>query len=66
MAMGQINGMCEAKEERMRKYLERVLWLMKKFKKADFVQIMREENMEADSLAKEASANEAKDEFGEV
>ena len=66
LVMGQINRTCEAKEERMRKYLERVLRLMKKFKKADFVQIMREENMEADSLSKEASANEAKDEFDEV
>ena len=37
LVMGQIYGMCKAKEERMRKYLERVLRLMKKFKKADFV-----------------------------
>ena len=66
LVMGQIKGTCEAKEERMRKYLGKVLRLMKKFKKADFVQISREENMEADTLAKEASANEAKDEFDEV
>ena len=66
LVMGQINETCEAKEERMRKYLGRVLRLVKKFKKADFVQILREENMEADTLAKEASANEAKDEFDEV
>ena len=66
LVMGQINRTCEAKEERMRKYFEKVLRLMKKFKKADFVQIPREENMEADTLAKEASANEAKDEFDEV
>ena len=45
MVMGQINGTCEAKEERIRKYLERVLRLVKKFKKANFVQILREENM---------------------
>ena len=49
MVMGQINRTCEAKEERMRRYLERVLWLVKKFKKANFVQIPREENMEADT-----------------
>ena len=49
LVMGQINGTCEAKEERMRRYLERMLWLMKKFKKANFVQIPREENMEADT-----------------
>ena len=39
---------------------------MKKFKKADFVQIPRKENMEADTWAKEALVNEAKDEFDEV
>ena len=66
LVMGQINGTCEAKEERMRKYLERVLWLVKKFKKVNFVQILREENMEVDTLGKEAVANEAKDEFDEV
>ena len=56
--MGQVNGTCEAKEERMKKYLEKVLQLVKKFKEANFVQISREENMEADALAKEASANQ--------
>ena len=38
---------------------------MKKFEETDFVQILREENMEVDALAKEASANEAIDEFDE-
>ena len=57
LVMGQVNGTCEAKEERMKKYLEKVLQLVKKFKEANFVQIPREENMEADALAKEASAN---------
>ena len=64
--MGQINGTCEAKEERMKKYLEKVLQLVKKFKETDFVQILREENMEVDALAKEASANEAINEFDEI
>ena len=58
--------MCEAKEERMKKYLKKVLRLVKKFKKADFIQIPRVENIEADTLAKEASVNEAMDEFDEV
>ena len=52
LVIGQVNGTCEAKEERMRKYLNRVVHLMKKFKEANFVQILREENMEADTLAK--------------
>ena len=39
---------------------------MKKFEEANFVQIPREENMEADTLAKEASANEATDKPYEI
>ena len=50
----------------MKKYLEKVLQLVKKFKEANFVQIPREENMDADALAKEASANQPMDEFDEV
>ena len=50
----------------MKKYLEKVLQLVKKFKEANFVQILREENMEADALAKESSANQPMDEFDEV
>ena len=66
MVMGQVNGTCKVKEERMKKYLEKVLQLVKKFKETNFVQIPREENVEADALAKEASANEPMDEFDEV
>ena len=66
LVMGQVNGTCEAKEERMKKYLEKILQSVKKFKEANFVQISREENMEADALAKEASANQPMDEFDEV
>ena len=50
----------------MKKYLNKVLRLVKKFEEADFVQIPREVNMEANTLAKEASANEAIDEFDEI
>ena len=39
---------------------------MKKFKEANFVQIPREENVEVDVLAKEASAIEPMNEFDEV
>ena len=66
LVMGQVNGTCEAKEERMKKYLEKVLQLVKKFKEATFVQIPREENMDADALAKAASANQPMDEFDEL
>ena len=64
--MGQVNGTYEAYEVRMKKYLNKVRRLVKKFKEASFVQIPKEENMEADTLAKEASANESMDEFDEV
>ena len=50
----------------MKKYLEKVFQLVKKFEETDFVQIPGGENMEVDALAKEASANEAIDEFDEV
>ena len=50
----------------MKKYLEKVLLLVKKFKEVNFVQIPREVNVEADILAKEASATESTDEFDEV
>ena len=66
LVMGQVNRTCEAKEERMKKYLEKVLQLAKKFKENDFVQILREENMEADASTEEASANKAIDEFDEI
>ncbi|XP_030963996.1 uncharacterized protein LOC115985174 [Quercus lobata] len=66
LVMGQVNGMYEAKEERMRKYLSRVMCLMKRFEKAKFVQIPREENVEADTIAKEASASEFIDKSDQI
>ena len=50
----------------MRKYLNRVTCFMKRFQEADFVQIPREKNVEANTLAKEASTNEAMDKFDEI
>ena len=50
----------------MKRYLKKVVRLVKKFKEADFIQIPSEENVEADTLAKEASANEAMDELDAV
>ena len=50
----------------MKKYLNKVRRLIKKFSEAHFVQVPREENMEADTLAKEASVSELTDEFDEV
>ena len=64
LVIGQVNGICET--NRMKKYLKKVVRLVKKFKNADFIQISREENMEADILAKEASASETVDELDAV
>ena len=66
LVMGQVNGKYEAKEERMKRYLNKVRRLIKKFNEAHFVQVPKEENMEADTLAKEASVNELMDEFDEI
>ena len=66
LVIGQVNGMYKAKEERMKKYLNKVRRLIKKFSEAHFVQISREENIEANTLAKEASVSEFTDGFDEV
>ena len=39
LVIGQVNGTCEAKENRMKRYLKKVVHLVKKFKEANFVQI---------------------------
>ena len=64
--MGKVIGIYEAKEERMRKYLSRIMRLMKRFEEANFVQVPREENVEVDTITKEALANESMDEFDEI
>ena len=66
LVIGQVNETCEAKEERMKKYLNKVRCLVKKFKEASFIQVLREENVEADALAMEASVDGLVEEFDEV
>ena len=66
LIINQVNGMCEAKEGWMKKYLNRVRQFVMKFKEVSFVQLPREENMEADALAKVALAGEARDEFDKI
>ncbi|XP_075659034.1 uncharacterized protein LOC142628887 [Castanea sativa] len=66
LVIGQVNGTCEVKEEWMKNYLNKVRRLVKKFKEARFIQVPREENMEADALAKEASADGSVDKLDEV
>ena len=66
LVIGQVNRTCEAKEERMKKYLNKVRCLVKKFKEASFIQVLREENVEADALAMEALVDGSVEEFDEV
>jgi len=57
---------CESKDEQMKKYLNRVRRLIKKFKEASFIQVPREENIEANALAKATSTEGSMDKFDEV
>ena len=66
LIINQVNGICEAKESWMKKYLNKVKQLVKKFKEASFVQLPRDENMEAVALAKAALAREPMDELDQV
>ena len=50
----------------MKKYLNKVRRLIKKFNEIHFIQIPREKNMEADTLAKKASVSELTDVFDEI
>ena len=62
LVMGQVNGMCEAREKRMKRYLEKVKQCIKGFTTAQFQQLPREENIKADVLAKTTSSDETIDE----
>ena len=66
LIIGQVNGTCEAKEERMKKYLSKVKRLIKKFKEASFLRVPKEENIEAYALAKAASVDGLVDELDEI
>ena len=66
LIIGQMNGIYEAKEERMKKYLKKVKLLIKKFKEAIFLQVLTEENMDTDALAKAMSTDRSMDELDEV
>ena len=61
LVMVQMNGMCEAREEQMKRYLEKVKQCIKGFTIAQFQQVPKEENTEANLLAKTASTDETVD-----
>uniref|UniRef100_A0A2N9FZB4 Uncharacterized protein n=1 Tax=Fagus sylvatica TaxID=28930 RepID=A0A2N9FZB4_FAGSY len=66
LIVGQVNGEYEAREDRMTKYLKLVRNTMKWFDEVKLIQIPREQNTEADALAKLASFDEAIDQYIEV
>ena len=50
----------------MKKYLSKAKRLIRKFKEASFLQVPKEENMEADALTKAASTDGSVDKLDEV
>ena len=66
LIVGQVKGKYEAKEDRMKKYLTVIQTLLSHFKKVEFFQISREENVDADRLARLASSGEDLESFLEV
>ena len=66
LVIGHIKGEYEAREDRMKKYLTVIQTLLPHFKKVEFVQIPREENVDADRLARLASSGEEFDGFLEI
>ena len=50
----------------MKKYLSKAKRLIRKFKEASFLQVPKEENMEANALTKAASTDGSVDELDEV
>ena len=66
LIVGQVKGEYEAREDKMKKYLTVVQNLLPHFKKVEFLQIPREENVDADRLARLASSGEEIDGFLEV
>uniref|UniRef100_A0A2N9EHL8 RNase H type-1 domain-containing protein n=1 Tax=Fagus sylvatica TaxID=28930 RepID=A0A2N9EHL8_FAGSY len=55
LIVGQVRGEYEAKDDRMKKYLKVVQTLLPHFENVELLQIPREENVDADQLAKLAS-----------
>ncbi|KAH7845710.1 hypothetical protein Vadar_005079 [Vaccinium darrowii] len=58
LIVGQVKGEYEAKKDNMEKYLKYVKELIKSFQAFSIFQVPREENMEADQLARLATAKE--------
>ena len=61
LVLGQVKGDLEAKETRMQRYLKLTNQLVSKFDRVEFAQVPRDQNVEADEMAKSVSIdNQAK------
>ena len=61
LVIGQVKGDFKAKETRMQKYLKLVNQLVSTFLHTEFVQIPRDQNTEADKVARSASTDNQDD-----
>jgi ribonuclease HI len=61
LVVGQVNGDYEAKEGRMQRYLHQARHRISQFREVKLSRIPREQNAEADQLAKSASSSTADD-----
>ena len=50
----------------MKKYLNKVKRLVKRFKEASFLQVLRKENVEVDALAKAMSIDRSMDKYDKI
>ena len=57
LVIGQVRGEYEAKEARMQKYLKLTNQLVSAFNYVEFIQIPRDQNAEADEVARSASTD---------
>ena len=57
LVIGQVRGDFEAKETRMQKYVKLVNQLVSTFLHTEFIQIPRDQNTEADKVARSASTD---------
>ena len=58
LVIGQIKGEYEAKEDRMQKYLKLTNHLSQEFDRVDFTQVPKNQNSEADEVARKSSSGE--------
>ena len=61
LVIGQVKGDFKAKETRMQKYLKLVNQLVSTFLHTEFVQIPKDQNTEADKVARSASTDNQDD-----